>query len=98
MPTPGADTTRVLVVCTGNICRSPYMEYSLRAQFERAGLTDVSVASAGTRAVPSSGMAPLMAALLEDEGFDASGFSTRQLTRSLIADADIVLTAERAHR
>src|SRR3954465_5757939 len=39
----------VLVVCTGNICRSPTGEGVLRALVERRGLTDrIEVRSAGT--------------------------------------------------
>ena len=40
---------RVVVVCWGNICRSPMAEFILREAFEDAGLGDrVSVSSAGT--------------------------------------------------
>lgn len=95
---PGAESANILVVCTGNICRSPFMQFSLAAALESAGLDDVSVTSAGTRAVPASGVAPAMASLLAADGLDASGFSTHQLTRQLVTQADIVLTAERAHR
>lgn len=98
MPASGTETARILVVCTGNICRSPYAQFALSAALARGGIDDVVVSSAGTRAVPASGVAPLMAPLLEAEGIDVSGFSTRQLTRELIAEADLVLTAERAHR
>ncbi len=39
---------KVLMVCTGNICRSPMAEYVLKAMIEDAGLSDkVSVDSAG---------------------------------------------------
>ena len=31
-PVPGADPTRLLVVCLGNICRSPLAEGALRAR------------------------------------------------------------------
>ena len=42
---------RVLMVCMGNICRSPTAEAVLRHRLERAGLTaDVWVDSAGTHA------------------------------------------------
>lgn len=41
---------RVLMVCSGNICRSPTAEGVLRAKLERAGLADrIAVDSAGTQ-------------------------------------------------
>lgn len=47
---PGA-RVRVLMVCMGNICRSPTAEAVLRHRLERAGLADqVEVDSAGTHA------------------------------------------------
>jgi len=47
---PAADgTLRVLMVCMGNICRSPIAEGVLRAKLQRAGLhAQVQVDSAGT--------------------------------------------------
>ena len=42
-------TTRVLMVCLGNICRSPTAEAALREAVDAAGL-DVEVESAGTGA------------------------------------------------
>ena len=43
-------STRILLVCTGNICRSPTAEGVLRAKLQRAGLQDqVRVESAGTQ-------------------------------------------------
>jgi protein-tyrosine phosphatase len=38
----------ILMVCLGNICRSPLAEGILRHELERAGITDVRVDSAGT--------------------------------------------------
>ena len=41
--------TRILMVCLGNICRSPLAEYVLRQQLQQAGLAaHVQGASAGT--------------------------------------------------
>lgn len=42
---------RICVVCTGNICRSPMLEFLLREAFDREGLGDqVEVDSAGISA------------------------------------------------
>lgn len=39
---------KILVVCLGNICRSPMAEGVLKKQFEEAGLSHIEVDSAGT--------------------------------------------------
>jgi protein-tyrosine phosphatase len=86
----------VLVVCTGNVCRSPAAELLLRA-----GLgpdSGVDVRSAGTRALVGRPVEPSMARLLTAAGAQPAEFAARQLTAADVASADLVLTAERAHR
>ena len=49
MNPPSSKTTRVLMVCLGNICRSPTAEAVLRKKVREAGLADrIEVDSAGT--------------------------------------------------
>lgn len=98
MPTPGGERARILVICTGNICRSPYMQFALSSALDSAGVGDVVVTSAGTQAVPDSGVAPDMARLLAEAGIDTREFVTRRLTRQMLAEADLVLGAARLHR
>jgi protein-tyrosine phosphatase len=86
----------VLVVCEGNLCRSPLTERLLRLRL--ADLPDVRVTSAGTRAVVGSAMDASAAAELVRLGGDPTGFVARQLTPGLVAAADLVLTATRAQR
>lgn len=90
---PGAG--RVLVVCTGNVCRSPYLERRLHAELSGTGIV---VRSAGTAALEGSGMEPQAADLLAQAGGDAEGFEARQLTAQMVRDADLVLCATRDHR
>ena len=97
---------RVLVVCTGNICRSPAVERLLAAGLGATyrgqsvgGLAPaIEVASAGAGAVAGAPMTDEMARLVADAGADPSGFTARQLTPQLITDADLVLAATRRHR
>ena len=86
----------ILFVCTGNICRSPLAERLLHARLsgalgERRG--SFVVASAGTQGWEGSAMDPTAAAQLIRLGGDPTDFRGRQLTRELIAAADLVLTA-----
>jgi protein-tyrosine phosphatase len=101
---------RILIVCTGNVCRSPFIERLLQHQLdERLRLQQlderrpgsgggVLVRSAGTGALTGSAMDEQAAAQLVAHGGDPAGFTARDLTRDLIAESDLVLTATRAHR
>ncbi|GAB2479150.1 protein-tyrosine-phosphatase [Jatrophihabitans fulvus] len=84
----------VLFVCTGNVCRSPVAELLLRARCGRS----VAVASAGVRALVGEGLDAAVAAELTRRGIDPSGHRARRFEPWMAADADLVLTAERAHR
>ncbi len=86
----------VLVVCEGNLCRSPLAERLLRARLGDA--SQVRVSSAGTNAVVGAAMDPMAAAELTRLGGDPAGAAGRQLTPELIRDADLVLTATRLQR
>jgi protein-tyrosine phosphatase len=95
------EQARILVVCTGNICRSPFIERLLQHELDqrRSGSElGVVVRSAGTAALVGSPMEAQAAAQLVARGGDASGLTARQLTPGLIAESDLVLTATRAHR
>jgi protein-tyrosine phosphatase len=92
-PTPFS----ILVVCTGNICRSPIAEQLLRARFAASGL-DVTVSSAGTGALVGASMTPEAAQLSMNYGGVPSSHRARELTETLVANADLVLTATRDHR
>ncbi|MGE9808300.1 MULTISPECIES: low molecular weight phosphatase family protein [unclassified Janibacter] len=87
----------ILVVCTGNICRSPAAERLLADAL--AGVDDgVRVSSAGTRPMEGDPIEPTMARLLDEGGVDTGGFAARWLTPDLIRDADVVLAMTRDHR
>ena len=85
----------ILTVCTGNICRSPYMERVLAHELAPLG---VRVSSAGTGALVGQPIEPGSARLLEARGVDTSNYAARQLTEEMVAGADLVLTATREHR
>ncbi len=90
---------RVLMVCTGNICRSPMMERILRAAVHQQGAGDeVVVTSAGTWAHDGEPMQPFAASTLIERGVDAEGFTATSLTEELVRSADLVVTATREHR
>lgn len=88
----GRDPLKILFVCTANICRSPYMELATRRLLGDAAVT---VSSAGTHGFTDRAMSGEMIGGYEA---DAADFRSRRVTADLLADADVVLTAEAAHR
>jgi protein-tyrosine-phosphatase len=85
----------ILIVCTGNTCRSPLAEALLRAALQQRG--DVTVVSAGTGAwegAPASEGAYLVGL---ENGLDLSAHRAQMLTRELVASADLILTMSRHH-
>lgn len=93
----GGPPLNVLFVCTANICRSPFMERLAR---HLAG-PDASVvfSGAGTHGFDAQPMDEVMAATLDPRGAAGDGsFASRPLSQELLDAADLVLTAEAAHR
>jgi protein-tyrosine phosphatase len=90
---------RILIVCTGNVCRSPFIERILRSRLmaPSAGAPPT-VVSAGTGALVGQPMDERAAARLVDAGGSPEGFVAQQLTKELVASAQLVLTATRRHR
>jgi protein-tyrosine-phosphatase len=91
----------VLLVCTGNVCRSPLAEQLGRSVLEGVlggRAATVRLHSAGTRAVEGSGMHPDSARALQRYGVDAGDFRARQLHETMTAEADLILTMTERHR
>ena len=85
----------ILIVCTGNTCRSPLAEALLRAALQQRG--DVTVVSAGTGGwvgAPASEGAYLVGL---ENGLDLSAHRAQMLTRELVTSADLILTMSRHH-
>lgn len=77
--------TRILILCTGNSCRSQMAEGFLRS-FDPA----LEVSSAGTR--PAESVHPLAAAVMKEEGIDLTGASPKNVDRFLKQAFDFVIT------
>jgi protein-tyrosine phosphatase len=88
----------VLFVCTGNIARSPFMEYTLRSRLADTPAADFRIASAGTFAVTNGRLHREVGAELKRRGLEADGFTATQLTARHALDAGLILTASREHR
>lgn len=85
---------RILIVCVGNICRSPTAEYLLR---NRLSKTDIAVESAGLGALVGHSMDATALAVLAEHGIDGSAHVARQLDDSMLRSAELVLAMEKRH-
>ena len=86
--------SRVLVVCVGNICRSPTAEFLLR---DRLQGKPVIVESAGLAAQVGSPIEPMAESVLANHGLTAAGHVARQLTQAMLSAADVVMVMDKRH-
>jgi protein-tyrosine phosphatase len=89
----------ILVVCTGNICRSPMAEGFLRAALaERLGEAAPVVTSAGTAGWDGSGAMIESIRSAQERGADIRTHLARRLTREMLDDADLIVCMAADHR
>jgi len=91
-------TTKILLVCTGNICRSPLAAALLQRALTERGIEGMDVSSAGTGAWDGAPVSEGAYLVGLERGLDLSAHRARLLTRELIEAADLVLTMARHHR
>jgi protein-tyrosine phosphatase len=89
----------ILVVCSGNICRSPIEEGLLRRALERRldGAAPT-VRSAGTIATDGAPPMPESVEAARERGVDIRTHAARRLTRDLIGSADVIVGMAAEHR
>jgi len=77
---------RVLILCIGNICRSPLAEAMLTK-----AMPNVEVDSAGLGALVNYPAAPEMQKIAQDDyGLDLSGHRAKQMSKQLVQSAEII--------
>lgn len=84
---------RILVVCTGNICRSP-----VAAALLGAALPGRKVESAGLGALVGQGVEPRARALAESDGLDLASHQACQLTIEMLHAAELILVMSERQR
>lgn len=84
----------ILLVCVGNICRSPTAELLLKNRLEGSG---VKVSSAGLGALVGKPVDSAALAVLTRHGVVATEHQARQLSPAMLREADLVLVMEDSH-
>lgn len=91
--------TTILVICTGNICRSPIAEGLLRETLRRRYAERApEVASAGTSGLKGSGAMPESVQAAAELGIDIGDHVARRLTPAMADRADLLLCMATGHR
>lgn len=83
---------KILVVCVGNICRSPTGEYLLKRHLPKH-----QIFSAGVGALVGRPADDNAQAVAKQNGVDLSSHTARQLTAELCNQADLILVMEQGH-
>ncbi|MDD4909752.1 MAG: L-threonylcarbamoyladenylate synthase [Candidatus Omnitrophica bacterium] len=91
-----ARTKTVLLVCTGNTCRSVMAEGLLKQKTKDR--LSVEVVSAGISALSGMPATAETLSLLSKEGIDMSGHKSRRVSMDMLKSADLILVMERIHK
>lgn len=83
----------ILVVCEGNVCRSP-----MAAALLAAALPGVKVVSCGVNALIGKSATPMALEVMRERGFDINEHRAQQISRSLCVEADLILVMDRDQR
>ena len=84
----------VLVVCAGNICRSPTAEYILKSKLADK---NVKVSSAGLSALEGKPADAVAQKIALQHNIDMSEHQGRQIDSSLVAHNSVILVMEQRH-
>lgn len=89
---------RILFVCHGNICRSTMAEFVMKDLVEKAGITDIEIASAGTSSEELGNPVHYgTRQKLAKHGISCAGKFARQMNRSDYAAYDLLIGMDNAN-
>ncbi|KTR93416.1 hypothetical protein NS220_12590 [Microbacterium testaceum] len=91
-------TPHIIVVCTANAIRSPFVENLLRTRLAGRGVQGIELESAGTAARPGHPAEEGARTLAHAYGFSLDTHRTRLLSERMLSMRTTILCAERAHR
>jgi protein-tyrosine-phosphatase len=92
-------TRTILLVCTGNMCRSPMAEVILKDQLHTDGKEHLyRVHSAGTWTIDGRGASRLAVEAMQELGLDLTGHRTHHLTSEDVRQAALILAMTQDHK
>lgn len=77
----------ILVVCVGNICRSPMAEALLKQRFPEKNID-----SAGVGALVGHSADPAAIKIMEEQNIDITTHVAKQIDKNLVHKADLIFT------
>ena len=87
---------KILFVCLGNICRSPTAEAVFRRQVGEAGLTHITVDSAGTAGYHTGARPDKRSmAVAVERGYDFSGIACRKVSKNDFVLFDLIIPMDK---
>ena len=83
----------ILIVCVGNICRSPMAEYLLQQKIKKHGI-DACVSSAGLGALVGQRADEYAIEVMTEHGVDGAAHRARQLDNEMVKQNELILVME----
>lgn len=87
----------VLIVCTGNICRSPMGEGVLRHRLAQENLSHIRINSAGTSGWDNRKPTSEAIQACSEIGIDISSLRSSPISEQMIRSTDLIVAMERYH-
>ena len=87
----------VLMVCTGNICRSPMAKVILESRLPDAMKAFVRVETAGVNALDGESATDQAVQVMAERGLDLSGHAAGFLSYERMKESDLILVMEKDH-
>lgn len=84
---------QVLVVCIGNICRSPMAEGLLKRDLPR-----IKIASAGLDAMVGYGADPIAISIMAEQSIDIQPHRARMMTDAMARQSDLILVMDNVQK
>lgn len=88
---------KILIVCTGNTCRSPMAEGIFKNIAKNMDL-NLKISSAGISALDGDRVSAGAVKAMKNIGIDISGYKSSLVNIELVEEADIILTMSNSHK